>query len=234
MKKAIIILGCLLFALIVLYPAGVLISACFGYTFELISVPAFAIITAAVSACMVVFLLLSKEVIKTKAICVLMAVLTPLSLVSTVFYIVKSSEFLIVASTFISAGCSCFITAKLGKPLALKIVSLALSALMVLPIFVLGSIASGLDDLVQNTVVQTVESPSGKYYVEVVDSDQGALGGDTLVLVYEQSRIDAVLFVIKKKPQRVYNGEWGESKRMQICWKDDSCLVINSVEYEIE
>lgn len=51
----------------------------------------------------------------------------------------------------------------------------------------------------QNTVVQTVESPSGKYYAQVIDSDQGALGGDTLVDVYEKSKINAILFKIEKE-----------------------------------
>ena len=31
-----------------------------------------------------------------------------------------------------------------------------------------------------------------------------------------------------------YFGEWGEFENMQNYWKDDNCLVINSVEYRIE
>ena len=86
----------------------------------------------------------------------------------------------------------------------------------------------------QNTVVQTIESPNGEYYAQVIDSDQGALGGDTLVDVYQKSGINAFLFKIEKKPQRVYWGDWGEFENMQIYWKDDNRLVINSVEYEIK
>ena len=85
----------------------------------------------------------------------------------------------------------------------------------------------------QNTVVQIVESPSGKYYAQVIDSDQGALGGDTLVDVDEKSGINVILFKIEKKPQRVYSGDWGECNDMQIDWKDDDCLIIHSTEYQI-
>ena len=86
----------------------------------------------------------------------------------------------------------------------------------------------------ENTVVKTVESSSGEYYAQVIDSDQGALGGDTLVKVYQDRGINALIFKIEKKLQRVYFGEWGEFNNMKIHWKDNNCLVINSVEYEIE
>lgn len=82
--------------------------------------------------------------------------------------------------------------------------------------------------------MKTVESPSGKYYAQVIDSDQGALGGDTLVDVYQDCEKTALIFKVDKKPQRVYSGDWGEFENMQIDWKDDNCLVINSVEYEIQ
>lgn len=50
----------------------------------------------------------------------------------------------------------------------------------------------------------------------------------------QEGGINAIIFKIEKKPQRVYFGDWGEFVNMQIYWKDDGCLVINSVEYEIE
>ena len=105
---------------------------------------------------------------------------------------------------------------------------------MILPISFFSFIALIFGDIGQNTVVQTVESPNGKYYAQVIDSDQGALGGDTFVDVYERGKINAILFQIENEPQRIYSGDWGEFKNMQIHWKDDNCLVINSVEYEIE
>ena len=85
----------------------------------------------------------------------------------------------------------------------------------------------------ENAVVKTVESPNKEYYAEVIDSDQGALGGNTFVDVYEKSIIKTPILTVCKKPKRIYSGKWGEYKKMQIYWKDDTCLVINSVEYKI-
>ena len=75
--------------------------------------------------------------------------------------------------------------------------------------------------MVENTVVQTPESPDGEYVAQVIRSDQGALGGDTLVEVYPKEK--------PRQKQRVYVGEWGEYTAMEICWKTDTCLVINGM-----
>lgn len=234
MKKTISILICLLFALTILYPAGVIMTACFGYTFKLLSILAFAIVIAILSVCIVVLDQLCKTPLENDTIRFLLAIIPPLSLINTAFYIINTPQIWVIASTLIAFGCCCYLSDRYGKPWSLKIISFVLSALMILPIGFFGFIALIFGDFGQNTVVRTVESPSGKYYAQVIDSDQGALGGDTFVDVYEKSKIDAILFKIEKKPQRVYFGEWGEHKNMQIYWKDDDRLVINSVEYIIE
>ncbi len=234
MKKAMPILSCLLFVLIILYPAGVITTACIGYTFKLISVSAFAIVLAALSVCLIVLDLICKNTLENKVMRILLAIITPLSLINAVFYIFECPQIWVIASALLSAACCCYLTIKYGKPLSLKITALVLSALMILPIGFFSFIALIFGNIGQNKVVKTVESPNGKYYAQVIDSDQGALGGDTLVDVYEKSGINAILFKIEKKPQRVYFGDWGEFENMQIHWKDDRCLVINSVEYEIE
>ncbi len=234
MKKAILILTCLLFSLTIIYPACVIIAACFGYSFELTGVSAFTIAIATLSACIVVPDLIYKNALENNAIGSLSVIVTPLSLINAVFYISECPKIWVIASVFLSAGCCFYLTVKYGKPLTLKVVALVLSALMISPIGYFSFIALVFGNISQNTVVQTVGSPSGKYYAQVIDSDQGALGGDTRVNVYQDHGTDMLLFKIKKKPQEVYFGDWGEFKSMQIYWKDDGCLVINSVEYEIE
>ena len=234
MKRAISILMCVLFVLTILYPVGVILTTFFGYTFKLISVSAFAIGIAALSICVVILDLIFKNTIESKPMLTLLTIIAPLSLLNAVFYIFKDPQIWVIANVFSSAGCSCYLTIKYGKPLALKITALVLSALMVSPIGFFSFFALIFGNIGQNTIVKTVESPNGKYYAQVIDSDQGALGGDTLVDVYEKNKINAIFFKIEKKPQRVYFGDWGEFENMQIHWKDDNCLVINSVEYEIE
>lgn len=234
MKKAISVLICLLFVLTVLYPVGALITACVGYNFALISVSAFALAIAILSLCIVILDLNFKNKLENKIIQLLLVIITPLSLINAVFYIYVCPQIWVIASVLFSAGCSCFLTVKHGMPFALKSVALVFSALMALPIGFFSFIALFFGNISQNTVVQTVESPNGKYYAQVIDNDQGALGGDTIVNVYKKSRIYLILFRIEKKPQRVYFGDWGEFENMQIYWKDNGCLVINSVEYEIK
>lgn len=67
MKKAISILMCVLLSLTILYPAGVVITACFGYGFKLISISAFAIVLAVLSVCIVVLDLICKNTLLRKA-----------------------------------------------------------------------------------------------------------------------------------------------------------------------
>lgn len=232
MKKAISVLTCLLFVLTTLYPVGTFIAACVGYRFELISVPAFAVAIAILSLCVIILDIVFKNKFENKQ--ALFAIMTPLSFINAVFYIFACPQIWVIASALFSACCSCFLTVKHGKLSALKIVALALSAGMVLPIGFFSFIALIFGNIGQNTVVQTVESPNGKYYAQVIDSNQGALGGDTLVDVYKKSGINFILFRIEKKPQRVYFGDWGDFENMQIDWKDNGCLVINSVEYQIK
>ena len=234
MKKAISFMTCLLFALTILYPAGVMITACLGYNFHLISIPAFSIAIAALSVCIIILDLICKGHADNKIMSILLTIITPLSLINAAFYIFKCPKIWVIASALFSAACCCYLTVKCGKSLSLKTVSLILSALMILPIGFFSFIALIFGSLNHNTVVKTVESPNGKYYAQVIDSDQGALGGDTLVDVYEKDGTNAIIFKIEKKPQRVYSGDWGEFENMRIYWKDENCLVINSVKYEIE
>ena len=87
MKKAISILMCLLFALTILYPAGVIITACLGYSFQLISVSAFAIAIAVVSVCIVILDLVFKNQLESKMVQILPAIITPLSLINLYNYL---------------------------------------------------------------------------------------------------------------------------------------------------
>ena len=234
MKKAIPVFGCVLFFFVVLLPFGVILFDCFGYTFKLANYFVFAIITALLAVGTVILSGIMKKPLENKAVEVLFALITPFSLINTVFYLFECSTVSIVVSMFACVCCCVYLAIRYGKPLALKITALVLSALMILPIGFFGFLALIFGDFGQITVVQSVESPTGAYYAEVVDSDQGALGGDTYVTVYANKSIDLLIFKISKEPQRVYYGDWGEFMNMEIYWKDDHCLVINSVEYTIQ
>lgn len=101
-------------------------------------------------------------------------------------------------------------------------VAVALVALL-MPFFVFLSV---LGDLSEETVLQTLPSPDGAYVAEVICSDQGAMGGNTLVVVTPAGK--------KGKQQRVYTGSWEEQYSLNIYWKTDTCLMINGSEYDVE
>ncbi|MEE0266244.1 MAG: hypothetical protein UD936_11520 [Acutalibacteraceae bacterium] len=216
----------------ILLPAGALLSACFGYTFKLISTSAFAVAIAFLSVCVVVSDTVCKDSVENKTDNLLLLLITPLALINAVFYLFEAPDIFVAVSVSASIICCCILTVRHSNPFALKITALILSALMVLPVGFFTFIALFFGNLESSTILKTIESPSGKYYAQVINSDQGTLGGDTFVNVYEKGGINLVLFKIEKKPQRVYTGGWNEA--LQIHWKNHSCLVINSVEYQIE
>lgn len=233
MKKVIKFLLCLLFALTLLFPVGALVSAFFGYTFELTSVLAVSAVIAVISVFTVIFSIISKDKIFNKGIIILSYILFPLSFINAVICIFESGQLSVAVCVFISVVCCFFIMIRNSISKVRKIIVSVLFSLMSAFVIFFAFIVLMFGNIGQNTVIKSIDSPSGNLYAQVIDSDQGALGGDTLVDVYEKREIDTFIFKLKDKPQRVYLGEWREYESMHISWKDDKCLVINSVEYEI-
>ncbi len=234
MRKVISVLLCLLFALMILYPVGALVSACFGYTFELTNVLAASVIIAVISVSALIFSIISKDNIINKGIIILSCILFLLSFMNAVIYIFESGELPVAICMIASAVCCFFITMRNIASKFGKIIISVLFALMTAFVIYFSFIMLTFGTIGQNTVIKNIESPNGNFYAQIIDSDQGAFGGDTLVNVYEKRGIDTFIFRLKDKPQRVYLGEWREYECMHIRWKDDKCLVINSVEYEIK
>lgn len=87
---------------------------------------------------------------------------------------------------------------------------------------------AAFSDIGYSEVVDTVYSPDGSYRAELIDSNDGALGGDTVVKVYDETGI------LPRRPQTVYIGPWGEFEDMELYWKSDTVLCINGKAYEIE
>lgn len=233
-KKAILFLLCFLFGLTALLPVGTAICAPLGYTFRLAGFFGFAIGICILSVCGVIFSLLYKGPIESKCLSALLTVFAPLSLINAEFYLLGSKDLLMVGFTVAAVGCAYFLTVKYAKSLSVKIISLTLTAVMILPFACIDFFALTFGNFGLNTVVQSVESPDGAYCAQVIDSDQGALGGSTLVQVCKRAQFDAVLFRVEKRLQTVYAGKWGEYQNMQIDWEGNNTLIINGIPYKIE
>ena len=233
MKRTISILSYVLIVFVAIVPLGIIALSRFGYTFTDFSVSAFTVVDAALAVCMVALNEMYEKTIKNKAIYILLALVMPLSLVNIFVCLQRQSHALVLISGWVCVCCCGYLIIKHTKPMVLKIVALSIAGLLALPIS-LFSLFAVFFPIGQNTVVKTVESPSGRYYAQVIDSDQGALGGNTIVNVHKKSTVNLILLQIEKEPQQVYFGEWGEFENMNIYWKDDSCIVINSVKYKME
>ncbi len=110
------------------------------------------------------------------------------------------------------------------KYVVLSFVSVILIAVIIFIEILFGGIS-------KNTVVKTIDSPNKTYFAEVVDSDQGALGGNTLVYIYR--KINICNYTVKCRIAKLYHGNWGEFDTLEIYWKDDKCVVINSEQFKL-
>ena len=223
----------LLFILVVIMPFGKLLTGCFGYTFSIFSVPVFTVVTAIIAFGAMVFSNATKDKTQRNGLNILIYLLTPLSVVNAFLCIMECKNPLVVISCVVCVLCCFALTAMGGEKMIVKIAVILLSGVMLIPVGFVGLFALIIGNFGQNTVVKTVESPNGIYYAEVINSDQGALGGDTIVNVRRDRTFNALFVTIEEKTKRVYLGEWGTYVDMDIYWKDDECLVINSKEYEV-
>lgn len=236
MKKATSILRCLLFAISALYPTGLLVCTCFRFDFTLGNVTAYTILLALLSVTTVVFSFLSKEQTDNRVSIIFQSMMLPLALINTVLYPLERCTFLVLACVTVALVSAFFVMLGARKSLGIKILALVLSTILSLSIggFV-GFIGVIFGDFGYVAVVQTIESPSSEYRAEVLDVNHGALGGDTVVYVYETDKyFNLFIFTVSKEPKTVYMGNWGEFNDMNLHWKNDHCLVINHTEYDIQ
>jgi hypothetical protein len=89
-------------------------------------------------------------------------------------------------------------------------------------------------DFSKNTTMKSEKSPNALYLAEIIDNDQGALGGNTIVKITQQNcNLNILLGKIEKKPMIIYSGKWGEFNEMTIRWETNKILYINEKEYEM-
>lgn len=220
-----------LFALLAILPLGNLLCSGFGYVFELRSLPAHGIVTALIAVA--ALLLSGKETADSGHDKLLIALLAPLSLVCALIQFFQYSGTLGVLSALICAICCSILSIRQGRPRFVGVLAgLLCGAMALLALSPYGLFVILMGSFGEETVVRTVPSPDGVYVAELIDDDQGALGGGTRVVVHERE-YNAWLFRVVKKPQEVYWGPWGEYKDLEICWEDEHHLVVKNKVYEI-
>ena len=222
------VMSYLLFSFVALLPVGVIFSFCIGCRFELVNYNLFAVVPAVISIVVVILNIVSKENIENKRLSRIYALLAFFSILNAFVYSSKEINILIIICIVITIGCCLFLSGKYGKSDTLRVTSIVVSAILILPLCLYCAVYQFLGGLVCNTVIRTIKSPDQLHCAVVIDVDQGALGGNTVVDIYSSLEFNVLLFRIYKKPDRVYIGEWREYEDMDIYWKNDDCLVINS------
>lgn len=108
-----------------------------------------------------------------------------------------------------------------------KVIGLIMSGFLTVLLVLLLPLAALFGDFGYVEVVEEATSPEGTYTAQLINADQGALGGDTFVWIYDNSRTVDLLFA-RFAPERevFYRGEWGEFADMDLVWTDDETLTI--------
>lgn len=216
-----------------LLPLSLLIGAKAGYYFTLRSYPV-SIVLLAVISCLLTALLVNSNTSLNGGNAALAACIVPLSSMNGICYIFSSAW----APTFwfavICCGCASVLMTKYTRSKALKIVSSVLSTIMILLLLFCTFFDFMFMDFSCDTIVKSIPSPENTYVAEVIDNDQGAFGGSTIVDI-RSPKTDINFFFGKfSKPAiRIHAGVWDAYKDMEISWKDEETLLIDNKEHEI-
>lgn len=81
------------------------------------------------------------------------------------------------------------------------------------------------------TVMYSKDSPKGKYVAEVIDDDQGALGGSTIVQVKSKESFSFLIGKIYKEPVLLCRRSWELWDEIEFEWVDENTLMVDGEEY---
>lgn len=227
-KKAWSILYWVAGLMALLLPVGSLYSLISRFNhFYLVNYNAYTIALAAVFLIAAVWAAFIRDRETGTVMAVLTAVLPVLLMISW-FLMLTEGQSGMIGHISMATGviCSCYVAVRFVKYEALFTATAFISALLM--ILIAGLSILGMFQLRYETVVKTLESPSGKFYVEVVDCDQGALGGSTVVYVHERG-LNTFLFCTETS-WKFYEGQWRAYENMDIHWEEDDVLFIDDME----
>ena len=211
-------------------PCGKLMCLPFGYRFELCITEAYSFIVAFLTVCAATFSRIFKINAVSKTLQIFIEFLTPLSFVNSFLFILACRTPFVIGNSIIYIIFSFVLSANFKSRSVIEFISIILSMLMIYPMCLFVIVAFVFGNFGEISVVERTDSPDGKYRAEVISSDQGALGGDTYIDVYKKG-VNAYVFKITGKPERVYYGDWMEHVSIDIYWKDEKSLVVGEREY---
>lgn len=217
-----------LFGESLLFPAFSLICAVMRYSLTVNNGLLYAAVTTAVYTGVGVLLLTGKDRRIGRVHAVLLAVTLLLNQINALFFLFTAKNVFAVILTASWIAVAAAVAAVYVKRVGLKVAFYVISGVLVHPICLL-ILLSGFPT---DTVVAREISPGGAYCAEVIDNDQGALGGATILNVYKYSESFSIgSFDFRKEETEVYNGGWGEFETLR--WIDDGHLQMNGTTYKM-
>lgn len=81
--------------------------------------------------------------------------------------------------------------------------------------------------------VQELPSPDGEKVAALIDDNQGALGGNTLVNVRYRDVLPLGFGGLRPDSKQIYRGSWGSHKQITLFWHDENTLLIDDIPYNV-
>lgn len=215
------------------------IAWCTGYVFTLYHGLWSVAVLAVLLGCVTVACLLLKPAMG-KSGQLAAALLLPLSLLNAVAFLPAAAPVTWGHFLFLALSCLCAATLffRCSQMRVLKYcIGTACAIFFALCLVALPAVLIGatFGRISSEAVVQTLPSPAGSYTAVVIDSDQGALGGNTFVEVRPaEARIKLLTGEFSEPPSRVYAGAYGEARQLRLSWRDEQTLTINGAAYPVE
>lgn len=106
-------------------------------------------------------------------------------------------------------------------------------------LLIIGMIGIGFFDLTfgrigKTTVIESLPSPDQSRTAQLIDDDQGALGGSTLVRIVHKDILPLGFAGFRPMTRTIFCSSWGEFETTSLSWLDDSTLLVNDTPHTID
>lgn len=213
-------------------PVCSLIAILTGYEFSMRSYIAYAAVLTAVAVAAAILAIKNKDTDIGAVNRAFAALVLPASLLNGLCYIVLSERKIVILCMAVCSLCAVVYTRKYVKSDIVKLLSSAASAIIAVLLSLVSVLCFIIGGFFLNRVVESKPSPGGLYVAQVIESDQGALGGDTFVRVYDVK--DFYFFKFSRMIKEVYSGDWMDYENIAVYWQDDNTVVVNGSACKIE
>lgn len=235
MKKPRSFLAYILFFLAAIFPLGFLILDFMGYTLVMRAYTPAALIGAVLFILSTIFLFVWNKKNVSWPAAVFLGLLLPLTTADLFLYTLKSGSLLVLAVMTVWFICALLLAVVYARPVALKVVSVVISATLIIPAVLLAifitSFRGGYDE---KTVYDSFLSPDGGHIAEIVDVENSIFEDRTSVYVSStEEGFKCPVFELRPKARKIYSGDWLTPEEISVYWESENTLNINGDTYSI-